>query len=249
MHLPCHHRAIKSLESSLGVSADNLSGPPVEMVRVSDGPPSWTKVQRRPHAYERISDSPENSCDSSDQKAEKCDQTTPSLEMDWDETEFSDAKTGMARMKDLSEARRSCSQPNLLRDSDVQFPHLKKPPRVSDEAYQLRKNRLLSHKYEKVESGEGPPILVHSTESVGDVNALNSALKESWLEGDQGAGLPKGWRSLKDDNERLYYWHVPTGRTQYEKPTGEDVKRMVSCARVCVCVCVCLSGGFVLINK
>ena len=201
-------------------------------------PPAWTKIQRRPHAYERISNSPENGLESPNEEAAKCHMT--SLEMDWDETEFSAAKTGMSRVKELSKAR-SSSQPNLLRDSDVQFPHLKKPPRVSDEAFQLRKNRLMKHKYEEVEGGEGPSVLVHSTESVGDVNALNLALKESWLEGDQGvgqgAGLPKGWRSLKDEHERLYYWHVPTGRTQYEKPSRQGVKRMVSC------VCVCVLGG------
>jgi hypothetical protein len=38
--------------------------------------------------------------------------------------------------------------------------------------------------------------------------------------------LPKGWQKMTDDQSKTYYWHIPTGRTQYTKPTGENVERL-----------------------
>lgn len=34
-----------------------------------------------------------------------------------------------------------------------------------------------------------------------------------WAEGD----LPPGWREISDTSE-VYFWHVPTGTTQYDRP-------------------------------
>ena len=44
---------------------------------------------------------------------------------------------------------------------------------------------------------------------------------------DSGTILPKGWQKMTDDQSKTYYWHIPTGRTQYTKPTGENVERLV----------------------
>ncbi len=217
-------------------------------MRTPPGPPSWTKVQRRPHAYEPVNDSLDVTAEPANQIARKQHLTSSSIEMDWDETELSAPKSGLTRVQELSQ-QRSSSQPNLLRDSDVVFPHLEKPPRVSEEAFKMRQNRLLNHKYEDMEKGEESGDVTHSAESVGDVTTLNSAgVKESWTEGGGLEGeLPRGWQNMKDETGRVYYWHVPSGRTQYNRPTGDDIKRLVS---VCVggegrCVCVwgrCVCG-------
>lgn len=36
-----------------------------------------------------------------------------------------------------------------------------------------------------------------------------------WSEGD----LPPGWREISDSSE-VYFWHVPTGTTQYHRPVA-----------------------------
>lgn len=204
------------------------------MARAPVGPPSWKQAKRRPHAYEEVNSQEDDRGDWTKQEPHKA---SAEVDMDWDETDLGIIKSKSGMIKEGSKFR-SASQPNLLRDMDGEldsaFPHLKKPPRVSDEAFQLRKLRLMKHKYEDVDMAEWPDVGLNA-ESVGDVNALTSAIKESWLESDQTPGdgkLPKGWQRMKDEKERLYYWHVPTGRTQYNNPTGDEIKRLVS--SVCV---------------
>ncbi len=216
-------RAIKSLETSLGVSADSLTSPPLQLVRAPAGPPSWTKVQRRPHAYEPVSDSTNsNLTESSNQAKPKQLITSSTIEMDWDETEL---KSGLTKVSNLSQ-QRAASQPNLLKDSDVVFPHLKRPARVSEEAFKLRQTRLLNHKYEKMEKGEESVTFPQHTESVGDVITSTGTSKQCWTEGGEGE-LPKGWQTMRDESKRVYYWHVPSGKTQYERPTDDEIKRLV----------------------
>ena len=70
--------------------------------------------------------------------------------------------------------------------------------------------RLVQHQYEEVELGEGP--------GVGPAGTKEQSYKESWVEEEEGTGLPKGWQRLRDDAQREYYWHTPTGRTQYTPP-------------------------------
>ena len=65
--------------------------------------------------------------------------------------------------------------------------------------------RLVQHQYEEVKLG------------VGAGPSKDQSFKESWVE-EEGAGLPKGWQRLRDDSQREYYWHIPTGRTQYSPP-------------------------------
>lgn len=36
-----------------------------------------------------------------------------------------------------------------------------------------------------------------------------------WVEGE----LPPGWREISDSSE-VYFWHVPTGTTQYDRPVA-----------------------------
>uniref|UniRef100_A0A3B5AM16 WW domain-containing protein n=1 Tax=Stegastes partitus TaxID=144197 RepID=A0A3B5AM16_9TELE len=38
-----------------------------------------------------------------------------------------------------------------------------------------------------------------------------------WVEGD----LPPGWREISDSSE-VYFWHVPTGTTQYDRPVASS---------------------------
>lgn len=48
-------------------------------------------------------------------------------------------------------------------------------------------------------------VSVHCCHSSADV----------WGEGD----LPPGWREISDSSE-VYFWHVPTGTTQYHRPVA-----------------------------
>ena len=81
----------------------------------------------------------------------------------------------------------SASQPCLI-DTDAAFPHLMKPSRVSKEAYNLRKNRLLRHKYEDIDIPEWVEVggAPGSDTSVGDMPS--PAVRDSWLEADKDSG-------------------------------------------------------------
>lgn len=232
------YRCIKSLETSLGVNADqmnsNADDPCVPMTRAPIGPPAWMKYKRRPHAYEDVmgggsQDETKSGIPPLNDSRAEVSKSMSDFDMDWDN---SDMGLGLVGTGYASTAG-SSSQPNLLRETKEPtdlFPHLVKPSRVSEEAFQLRVARLKHHKYEDVEDvpgagGAGGPV--------GDVNVLTSAVCESWLEGDKTSPsgetkLPRGWERLKDDEGRTYYWHVPTGRTQYARPSGVEVKRLVS---------------------
>lgn len=81
----------------------------------------------------------------------------------------------------------SASQPCLI-DMATAFPHLVKPSRVSEEAFQLRKSRLMKHKYEAIHipawgGGAGENVM-----SVGDVSVPSPALRNSWLEAEKESG-------------------------------------------------------------
>lgn len=43
------------------------------------------------------------------------------------------------------------------------------------------------------------------------------ASADVWGEGD----LPPGWREISDSSE-VYFWHVPTGTTQYHRPVASS---------------------------
>ena len=238
----CPCRCIKSLRNSLGVDVEQTDNEPyVPMARAPTGPPAWMNFKRRPHAYEDVQggsqDETKSGLVSLGNSNYDVSKSMSDFDMAWDNSDMGMGLNGTG----YSNVAGSSSQPNMLNEPQAQgttkvdnlFPHLVKPARVSEEAFQLRKNRLIHHKYEDVEEtpgvgGAGGPV--------GDVNALTSAVRESWLEGGDknsplGSGksnLPQGWRKLKDDNGRAYYWHVPSGQTQYERPSREQVKRMVS---------------------
>lgn len=44
-----------------------------------------------------------------------------------------------------------------------------------------------------------------------------------WVEGE----LPPGWREISDSSE-VYFWHVPTGTTQYDRPVASSNQHTVS---------------------
>lgn len=48
-----------------------------------------------------------------------------------------------------------------------------------------------------------------------DVILLCHPSADVWSEGD----LPPGWREISDSSE-VYFWHVPTGTTQYHRPVA-----------------------------
>lgn len=239
------------MQTSLGITDDdnqvdgNDVEPYVPMARAPTGPPSWRQFKRRPHAYEEVIQGGSQDETKSGITSSLCDtsfeasKSMSDIDMDWDN---SDMGTGLERVGTSYASKAvSASQPNLLQKApgggkvvDGSFPHVVKPDRVSEEAFQLRIARLKQHKYEDVEDtpgvgGAGGPV--------GDVNELMSAVRESWLEGDKNSPpgdskLPRGWKRLKDEEGRSYYWHVPTGRTQYARPSSEEVKRLVWIKRI-----------------
>ncbi|XP_069027260.1 amyloid beta precursor protein binding family B member 2 isoform X1 [Embiotoca jacksoni] len=43
------------------------------------------------------------------------------------------------------------------------------------------------------------------------------SISDVWVEGD----LPPGWREISDSSE-VYFWHIPTGTTQYDRPVASS---------------------------
>lgn len=199
----------------------------LQMQKAPTGPPRWTQIRRRPHEYEAIADPEsegggEGGGEEVENKAEgplssqsMVDLGTP--EMAWDESDLDASKMNSAY---------SASQPNLLSSSvEDAFPHLMKPERVTDQAFNLRKLRLLQHMYEDIDISEWPDL---GAATPRDVAALNSAIRNSWLDSEDRRGatgekvdIPKGWKVMTDEAGTPYYWHVPSGKTQYDKPTEE----------------------------
>lgn len=54
-------------------------------------------------------------------------------------------------------------------------------------------------------------LVVHSCVFV----CLCHSVADVWNDGD----LPPGWREISDSSE-VYFWHVPTGTTQYHRPVA-----------------------------
>lgn len=81
--------------------------------------------------------------------------------------------------------------------------------KIDKESTALREPRVrvVNHQYEDVVLGEGP------------------APQEG-----EGAGLPKGWQRMRDEQQREYFWHIPTGRTQYSPPHSSPMKKVRSFA-------------------
>lgn len=219
-------RCIKSLENSLvlkGESDDHF-----RMEKAPTGPPNWHKFQRRPHQYEDIAENKGTLGSSGSKSLSNLDEP----DMDWDESEF---VTPPAPIK-KKELAMSASQPNLLRapdELDKVFPHLERPERVSEEVFYLRKLRLLQHRYEDVDIPQWPEVGGEEGGTMGDVNSLTSAIRASLMESDKKSPppgeqkLPRGWQRMTDEAGDFYFWHVPTGRTQYTRPSGEEQRRLV----------------------
>ena len=205
------------------------------MEKAPSGPPNWLKFQRRPHQYEDVAEKRGTLGSSGSKSLSNLDEP----DMDWDESEFA-TPSAPVKKKELA---MSASQPNLLRapdELDTAFPHLERPERVSEEVFYLRKLRLLQHRYEDVDIPQWPEVGGEEGETMGDVNALKSAIRASLMESDQKSPppgeqrLPKGWQRMTDEAGDFYFWHVPTGRTQYTRPSGEELRRLVGGREWCV---------------
>lgn len=210
------NKCIKSLETSL-----EREEAYIKMARAPVGPPHWKNFQRRPHTYE---DMPQS------QELAEAGSLGDIADLVWDETDLSE---GAERRQLNVGGAESASQPILPSGDHVSssFPHMVKPDRVSEEAFGLRKMRLMKHNYEDVEDKPEWSVEGASPESVSDVNALSSAaVQESWVEGEGGAGgkLPRGWQRLTDERGRLYFWHVPSGKTQYSRPSLEETQTLLA---------------------
>ena len=77
--------------------------------------------------------------------------------------------------------------------------------------------RVVHHQYEDVKL-EAEPVV-----QAGD----QGSLKESWVDEEkEDTGLPRGWQRMRDEQQKEYYWHIPTGRTQYSPPTNSPSKKV-----------------------
>lgn len=117
-------------------------------------------------------------------------------ELDWDESDLATAPPTPTAGEEEPEL---CE---MVKIEDT--PSRSREPRV----------RLVHHQYEDVVLGEGPTG-----------QQEESDLKESWVE-EEGAGLPRGWQKMRDEQEREYYWHIPSGRTQYSPPNSSPTKKV-----------------------
>lgn len=194
-------RAIKSLESRISThdsavlaeqtnKVDQVEA--IHLVPAPVGPPSWTQHQRRLHNYEDVGDDspPEHfhSAKISKQSMHTTTRSVGNLHMVWDDSDVRPS-SDPASKKGTGQPIVSASQPCLLNMDNV-FPHLVKPSRVSKEAFQLRKLRMLQHTYEDIDIPEWPSVgeTPGSEMGVGDVNMPSPAARNSWLEAEKESG-------------------------------------------------------------
>lgn len=196
-------RAIKSLESRItthdsAVLAEQSNKgdqekDEIHLVPGPVGPPNWTQYQRRLHNYEDVGDDspPEHfqSAKISKQSMHTTTRSVGNLHMVWDDSDVRPPSASAAKNGTTGQPIVSASQPCLLNMDDV-FPHLVKPSRVSKEAFQLRKIRMLQHTYEDIDIPEWPSVgeTPGSEMSVGDVNMPSPAARNSWLEAEKESG-------------------------------------------------------------
>ena len=203
-----------------------------ELREKTAGPPKWVGYRRKPHQYEHVDEDEEEGGggggggegSSHHNAAVSQSMTDLATGMSWDSTDMLMRMPPSLNKKHSLGNIVSASQPNLASRKELAgaFPHLKRPERVTEGAFLLRKLRLAQHTYEDVDILEWPEV----GDASRGVHELNSAMRESWLEGGEER-LPKGWQRRKDDGGNTFYWHVPTGRTQYTKPIGEEIRPQV----------------------
>ena len=162
----------------------------MKLAWIPKAPPSWKHFQRRPHMYEDVEvdkeSSPEDFQGSSVQQSPYCDGSRSVGDLlAWDEADGGGLIQPGQKQKQKSGV--SASQPCLL-DMSNSVPHLVKPDRVSEEAFQMRMRRLLQHKYEDVELQGWPGVeaVPGSVSSMGDVDQLFAAIQQNWTRNGEG---------------------------------------------------------------
>lgn len=126
-------------------------------------------------------------------------------ELDWDESDLG----GTTPTSSDKESFVSCDMVKVEDSS----PSRLREPRV----------RVVHHQYEEVELGKERGGGGGAGGGAGEQDQVT--LKESWVE-EEGVGLPKGWQHMRDEHQREYYWHIPTGRTQYSPPSATPSKKV-----------------------
>ena len=170
----------------------------MKLTWVREGPPNWKQYQRRQHNYEDVEildDSPTNHYHHACPRRHDNCRSVGNLHMAWDESDIREQSASKGGNPLVS-----ASQPCLI-DPGTAFPHLVKPDRVSDEVFQLRKLRLLQHKYEDIDIPEWADVGV-APGTVGDVNQVNYAMRESWLEAEKESG--------EETHKKLSVLYIPT---------------------------------------
>ena len=174
----CPARCIKSLESSLSLKGDQEYAGYIKMQRAPVGPPKWKEFRRRPHEYEDVGHEQGEEDDAERGGALSQGPLTTSRSMDhldadleWDESDFTmnpasqNPQRGAGPLGSLSQP--DLRPPSLSESPANAFPHMQRPERVSLEAFNRRKLRLLQHKYVDLDIAEWPDVV--GPESAGSI--------------------------------------------------------------------------------
>lgn len=194
--------------------------------KVPETPPCWMNAQRKPHHYEDVDgDRDEESGD----RTSLCTASSRSLpdldypELDWDGSDLGAlAPTSSSGL--VQGTSGSASQPNLLDPKlfakGTQGGSVSSPGGTGGGGYQQQRRRK-NHRYEDIDldpPGDASDKMGSLKRKVhGSLHVTRSSQPEE--------KMPRGWQIMTDENGVKYYWHVPSGKTQYEKPTGEQIRR------------------------
>lgn len=184
-----------------------LGDQPVPMIYAPDHP-STDVFKRKQHIYEV--------CDKESDQSSNGTDTPP---------EHMTSSPQLIRKPHLKNG--GMTMPTLVWDDDLNQDSkgfkkggvIPQPSSVSDKDYERRLMKLENHYYGAIDIPEWPgqqPTLVTSPSDIKQV------VKESWLttNKENGEDLPPGWTKELNEQGQEFYWHIPTGKLQYVKPTA-----------------------------
>eukprot|EP00731_Ephydatia_muelleri_P030773 Em0022g287a len=196
--------------------------------KIPDTPPRWVHTKRKPHHYEDVDR--DRDVGSGDQMS-LCTVSSRSLpdldypELDWDESDLGTLTPSSSPL--TSGATGSASQPNLLDHKlfakGTQGGAASSPGGGGGGGggggSGLQQRRRKNHRYEDVD------LPGDALDNTGGLKRKVHASLHGTRSSQPEERMPKGWQIMTDENGVRYYWHVPSGKTQYNKPTGEQIRR------------------------
>lgn len=218
-----------------------------KLQKIPDTPPRWLHAKRKPHVYEDVDRGRGAGPGDRTSLCTVSSRSLPDLEfpeLDWDESDLGPSSTHAQGTVG------SASQPNLL-DPQLFDSSSKNAPSSSAKGVGVGdsvganppQRRRKNHCYEDIDMDVPENMMDRGSDLPGNMMdrdldppgsavdttvALKRKIHASLHETRstvQEERLPRGWQTMFDENGVKYYWHVPSGKTQYEKPTGEQLRR------------------------